>query len=72
MEILDKAYKTIDNKIFEDKQEAIEHESNLYFEKEFMKLLKSWLNYYAMPEDLKPIAKRAAADKDKIRKLLEV
>ena len=72
MEILDKAYKTVDNRIFEDKQEAIEHEKNLSFEKDFVKLLSSWMGYCGMDDDLKPIAKRAAADKDKVRKLFEV
>lgn len=69
MEILDKAYKTKDKKVFEHKAEAEEHEANLNFEREFTKLLKSWMNYYGMEEDLIPIVKRAAADKDKIRQL---
>lgn len=70
MEILKEAYKTIDGKVFEDREEAVEHERNLLMKKDVAKLLHRWYGYNGMIEDLYFVAENLIRDKEKLLNIL--
>ncbi len=71
MEVLNRAFKACDGKLFEYKKDALAHECKLGMEKSLKVLVRNWFGYEVSNYEINFVVGNIISSKDEITKILE-